>query len=164
MSSDLVLSLLSGAAGGTAALAGQLISQRGAKRQHAEDLRQRSEEHLASFALPIAARRAEALEELFDLLQQAIEDRSFTLTQYQQTRRLLIHVPAPLSQELVSGVAALLKARREESAERTELAIESLRKVQQGLRSAAGLEAIDRYVRRLDELRAAIDSPKPSGT
>ena len=153
-SADLFVAITSGLAGGVTALGGQYLAQRTARRQHTEELRQRSIEMLASFALPVASSRAKGLEELFDLLQQILDTRELTLDRYEQMRRLLIYLPDQLTTKLIRELTAIVKFQRANDDAGLEEAVESVRAIQQEVRGAAGLKSIDSYVKQLDVLRA----------
>jgi hypothetical protein len=144
--SDILLALVSGGIGGTSALAGQFIAQRAARRRHIQELEQRNKELSASFALPLAARRAEAFEELFDLLQKAMDERIMSLGDYERVRRLLIYVPSPLAQPVVTNLTGVLRGHRTQAEADTDEAIANLRALQADIRAAGGVLEVERYL------------------
>lgn len=146
-----LLVLASGITGGGAALLGQHAANRAARQRHVAELSQRSEELAASFSLPLVGRRAEALEELFGLVQKTIEDGTMSIDSYGRVRRLLIYAPASLVEPTLGSLAAVLRARRTESHEEMAAAAQRLVAVQQEIRHTAGLTTIERYVSLLDD-------------
>jgi hypothetical protein len=150
---SLSIAIASGLTGGATALAGQYLAQRAARKQHSEQLQQRSIELFASFALPVATHRAEGLEELFDLLQQVLDNRTLSLDHYDRMRRLLIYVPTHITDDLIQSLAVIAKGQRSDQAA-LDAAVDTVKNVQQKLRIAAGLESIDNYVDKLNDLRA----------
>jgi hypothetical protein len=156
--SALVVAFTSGITGGGVALAGQYASQRATQRRHADQLRQQYLEFFASFALPIAQQRANALERLFDLLQQALDQKALGLETYEQVRKLLIYAPAPVADRLIKSLAALLQSRRSNDENKYRQATNDIREIQAEIRDAAGLNSIDSYVDRLNALQAEMEN------
>jgi hypothetical protein len=150
---SILVPVVSGMVGGGTALLGQYASQRATHRQHVEDLKQRSVELLASFALPITTRRADALQELFTSLQEILDDKKLSLTNYELVRRQLIFVPKDIADDLLGALSALVQGGRSSNPSMIEQAASELRTVQEALRNAIGLRSIDSYVSQLDELQ-----------
>lgn len=156
--SGVVIALVSGAVGGGTALLGQFAAQRASRRQHLEELQQRSVELLTSFALPITTRRAEALQELFSVLQGILEDEHLSLETYELIREQLIFVPTEITSVLLPVLSSLLQSQRAKDREGASAAKSDLRAVQEELREAIGLGTIDRYVRQLNALRPEMEA------
>lgn len=156
--SALAVALTSGVTGGTVALIGNYVSQRATQRRHAEQLEQRYLEFFASFALPIAQQRANALERLFDLLQQALDEKALALNTYEQVRQLLIYVPSSLADRLIRSLTELLQGRRSNDDNKLSKAVAEIQAIQAEIREAAGLNSIDSYINRLSDLQAEMEN------
>jgi hypothetical protein len=146
MESSMITALISGGIGATAALLGVYLSNKSAELRHRLDIRQREQEIWTSFVLPVATLRANACEETYDLLQDAIEVSSLSEEKYLRIRRLLIYLPEGLQGEITRALTAIIIAKREKDLDTIKGAAEQLRRAKSELRKLLGLEAIEAHM------------------
>jgi hypothetical protein len=94
--------------------------------------------------------RANAYEEIYDLLQDSIETSSISEEKYLRIRRLLIYLPEALQVELLDSLQRLLIAGRNHDSDAIGRAADDIRRAKRELRRLLGLEAIETYVTSLE--------------
>jgi hypothetical protein len=144
--SGLIQVLASGAIGAGGALLGQHLANRSARSRQSIELQHRREEMWTSFILPAANARWSAVEEIYDILQEAIERRGMTRQQYERSRRRLMYVPDVLRLRTVKALTELIRARNDLE---VDTSIEKLRNCQGELRKTIGLQSIEFFVSTL---------------
>ena len=145
--------LASGGIGASAALLGQYLAGRFAANRHRLEIAQREREFLSSFALPLAQTRVGAFEEMYELLQKAIDESGLTDTDYVRVRRLLIYLPDDLRTGILRTLTGFLSAVASGQTAVIQSRIGEIRRCQLDLREALGLSSVESL---LDSLRHSI--------
>ncbi|MCH9033564.1 MAG: hypothetical protein IID42_03570 [Planctomycetes bacterium] len=95
------------------------------------------------FLSPISAKRVEAIEETYDIAQQAIETGELQLSEYETVRRRSIYLPRSISLSAMQNLAELLRAVREQDNQAKRIAVDGLKMCQTELRRELGITEIE---------------------
>ncbi|MCX4995022.1 hypothetical protein [Streptomyces longwoodensis] len=160
VSSTAIPLILSGAIGASAALAGQYLSGKWAQARHKLDLQQARRELSSSFILPAANLRAKAYEEIYDLIRIIIETRNYTPETHNRVAKLLMYLPADLRGAVERSLVGILRSRGkgDVGGELIDQEIAALRRLQERIRTAMGLVAIERFI---EEIGSEVNPPDP---
>ena len=146
---ELLKVLGSGAVGAFAAILGQRIAAKHAERRHELEIQQRERQMWAQFVAPIAGRRIDAYESIYDTIQTAIETSEIPMSDYLSLRKRLLYLPEPARQQIVTALTTLLSARRDQDPTRKDSAITNLKQAQRSLEDSLGVKRLEEGLERI---------------
>ena len=144
---QLLAVIASGLIGALGAIGAQLLSATRDRQVREADIKLRQTELWSSAAMPVAARRVEAFEQVYDLLQRALDAGAIGHSDYEALRRLVIYLPDSLRPDVLQALTDLSAGRGDQA--RTNAASDRLRNAQRDIRRLVGLNAIDSYIENL---------------
>lgn len=146
---DLLKIVIPGLLGAGAAILGQVVSAVFAARRHTLELQQREQQLRAQYLAPIAARRIDAFETIYELIQKAIEERQLSLKDYERTRRLLLYFEVAQREKIVAALTNLLRASNSKDESALESATKTLKLVQRDIEANFGHLVVSNAVSQL---------------
>lgn len=142
--------VIPGVIGASAAILGQIVANVFASRRHAKEMQQRDQQLKAQFLSPIAARRLDAYETIYETIQKAVEDRQLTLPDYERARPLFLYLPPALRDAVVNALVDLLRASSSDDEAAIQSAILRLKESQDGVDNELGHSVVAQSIRDLN--------------
>lgn len=141
--------IVPGAIGAASALLGQLIANIFADRRHAIELRQRDAQNKVQFLSPLATRRMQAFETIYELIQKAVEEKQIKLADYEHTRPLFLYLDPPLRETVVNALTNLIRASNSRDQNSIACATAALKLAQDQVENDFGQSHVAKAVRQL---------------
>lgn len=140
---EIIKVVASGAVGAFSAILGQHIAARHAERRHALEMQQRERQMWAQFVSPVAARRIDAYEAIYDTVQTAIETGEIPMSDYINLRKRLMYLPSNLRDRTVTALSMVLAEKRANNSQGVTEANALLKEIQTDLECALGLKSLE---------------------
>jgi hypothetical protein len=135
--------LVAGGIGAVSAIAAQYLGNRSAERRHKRDLGQRDTQMWLQFMTPISGKRVEAAEDIWDIVQQAIDTKKLDLNEYEIVRKQSLYLPGSLSTSLMRHLSDLLRAVRSGDNALADTAVTQLKRLQTQIRETVKLTSLE---------------------
>lgn len=153
---EIVKVVASGAVGALSAVLAQYISAKHAEKRHATEIAQRERQMWAQFATPMASRRIDAYENIYDTIQTVVETGEISMSDYVALRKRLIYLEPAIRDPLLLELGRAIAATRSNDQSTISDSQSRLRDIQAHLESSLGLRTLEDGIRKLSNESGAL--------